>query len=53
MPSKPDKMPEYIRKNPKNRKEAGKGSAPRPIDKEKFDKGWDRIFGPKKKKEDE
>jgi hypothetical protein len=29
----------------------GKGSKPRPSDKEKFDEGWDRIFGPKKDKE--
>jgi len=29
---------------------AGKGSKPRPVDKEKFDKEFERIFGPKKDK---
>jgi hypothetical protein len=28
--------------------DGGKGSAPRPVDKKKFDDGWDRIFGKKK-----
>lgn len=26
-----------------------KGSKQRPTDKQKFDEGWDRIFGPKSK----
>ena len=26
---------------------SGKGSAPRPVDKKKFDEGWDRVFGKK------
>lgn len=26
----------------------GKGSTPRPVNKEKFDANWDRIFGGKK-----
>jgi hypothetical protein len=29
--------------------DGGKGSSPRPVDKKKFDEGWDRIFGNKKK----
>jgi hypothetical protein len=28
--------------------DGGKGSTPRPVDKKKFDDGWDRIFGKKK-----
>lgn len=28
--------------------DGGKGSKQRPTDKEKFDEGWDRIFGKKK-----
>jgi hypothetical protein len=28
---------------------SGKGSKQRPTDKQKFDEGWDRIFGNKKK----
>lgn len=33
----------------------GKGSRPRPIDKQKYDRNYDRIFGPKKdsKREDQ
>lgn len=31
------------------RREAGKGSKPRPVDKNKFDKGWERAFGKKEK----
>jgi len=29
--------------------DGGKGSKPRPVDKKKFDDGWDRIFGKKQK----
>ena len=32
--------------------DGGKGSAPRPVDKKKFDDGWDRIFGKKDKRVD-
>jgi len=32
--------------------DGGKGSAPRPVDKKKFDDGWDRIFGRKDKRVD-
>jgi len=28
--------------------DGGKGSAPRPVDKKKFDENWDLIFGKKK-----
>lgn len=28
--------------------EAGKGARPRPVDREKFDSNWDKIFGKKK-----
>jgi hypothetical protein len=28
--------------------DGGKGSKQRPTDKQKFDEGWDRIFGKKK-----
>lgn len=31
--------------------DGGKGSAPRPVDKKKFDENWDLIFGKKKKEE--
>ena len=31
--------------------EAGKGSRQRKVDKKKFDEGWDRIFGDRKKTE--
>ena len=33
--------------------EAGKGSAQRPFDKEKFEDNWDRIFGKKELPRDE
>ena len=32
---------------------SGKGSKQRPTDKQKFDEGWDRIFGNKKKEENQ
>lgn len=32
---------------------AGKGSAERPINKAKFDEGWDRIFGKKEERNDD
>lgn len=28
---------------------AGKGDKPRPVDKKKFDEGWERAFGKEKK----
>ena len=31
----------------------GKGSLPRPTDRKKFEENWDRIFGKKKKDEEE
>jgi len=31
--------------------DGGKGSAPRPVDKKKFDENWDLIFGKKNKEE--
>ena len=48
MAKKPSKMPDYIARNPKNRKEAGKGDVQRPVDNEKFRKNWDDIFKKKK-----
>ena len=32
---------------------SGKGSRQRPTDKQKFDEGWDRIFGKTKKPADD
>ena len=31
--------------------DGGKGSKQRPTDKQKFDEGWDKIFGKKKEKD--
>jgi hypothetical protein len=33
--------------------EAGKGARPRPVDREKFENNWDKIFGKKKETEHE
>jgi hypothetical protein len=36
----------------RNKWHGGKGSAPRPVDKKKFDENWERIFGKKDSNKD-
>ena len=38
---------EKINRKINQKRQAGKGDNPRKVDKEKFDKGWERIFGKK------